>query len=227
MNRSLDVTTSCAASVLRGGAGMSVRRAARQPEKPLELYEFEACPFCRRVREALTELDLDATIYPCPKGGRFRENVLRLGGKALFPLLVDPNAGKLLYESLDIVRHLYETYADASPPFTLGPLAIVSGGLASAVRGRGSVARASKVPAAPLLLWSVEASPYCRIVRERLSELSIPYKLVNVGTGSAKWPAFIARSGKQLVPYLEDPNTGVKMFESPAIAAYLERTYAS
>ena len=40
----------------------------------LELYEFESCPFCRKVRDALTELDLEAMIYPCPKGGSvFRE----------------------------------------------------------------------------------------------------------------------------------------------------------
>jgi hypothetical protein len=36
-------------SVLRGTRGLSARRgaAARQPEKPLTMYEFEACPFCR------------------------------------------------------------------------------------------------------------------------------------------------------------------------------------
>lgn len=26
------------------------------------------CPFCRKVREAITLLDLDVMIYPCPKG---------------------------------------------------------------------------------------------------------------------------------------------------------------
>ncbi|CAN6248771.1 unnamed protein product [Urochloa humidicola] len=28
----------------------------------LQLYEFEACPFCRRVREAMTELDLSTEV---------------------------------------------------------------------------------------------------------------------------------------------------------------------
>jgi glutathione S-transferase len=28
------------------------------------------------------------------------------------------------------------------------------------------------------------------------------------------------------VPYLEDPNTGVEMFESAAMVDYLEKTYA-
>ncbi|CAO2042409.1 unnamed protein product [Urochloa humidicola] len=48
----------------------------------LQLYEFEACPFCRRVREAMTELDLSAEVYPCPKGSlRHREMVKKIGGK--------------------------------------------------------------------------------------------------------------------------------------------------
>jgi hypothetical protein len=42
---------------------------SNKPKIPLELYEFEACPFCRKVREALTLLDLDAIIYPCPSEG--------------------------------------------------------------------------------------------------------------------------------------------------------------
>jgi L-rhamnose isomerase len=35
-----------------------------------------------------------------------------------------------------------------------------------------------------------------------------------------------ARSGKMMVPYLADPNTGTEMFESVDIVAYLLRTYA-
>ena len=58
---------------LRIGSGMAVGRPGPRPAKLLELYEFEACPFCRKAREALSILDLEAMIYPCPKGGpRFR-----------------------------------------------------------------------------------------------------------------------------------------------------------
>ena len=45
------------ATALRPGIGISANPAAEKPVKLLELYEFEACPFCRLVREALTELD--------------------------------------------------------------------------------------------------------------------------------------------------------------------------
>ncbi|MHC5059284.1 MAG: glutathione S-transferase N-terminal domain-containing protein, partial [Planctomycetota bacterium] len=77
---------------------MNVGPLGPRPERPLELYEFEACPFCRKVREALSILDLNAMIYPCPKKGpRFREEVKRRGGKYLFPYLVDPNTGEAMY----------------------------------------------------------------------------------------------------------------------------------
>jgi len=100
MNRVLDVTTSFAASLARLGTGMTVGALGRRPDEPLELYDFESCPYCRKAREALTILDLDAMIYPCPKGGpNYREELRRRGGKAQFPYLVDPNTGKEMYES--------------------------------------------------------------------------------------------------------------------------------
>jgi glutathione S-transferase len=228
VNRTIDVGTSWLASVLRLGAGMNVRARGEQPAKPLELYEFEACPFCRRVREALSALDLDAMIYPCPRGGRFREVVKSRGGKAQFPYLVDPNTGTSLYESADIVRYLADTYRGGQVPTTLGPLGIMSGALAAASRpGRGRKVRPARAPAAPLELWSFEASPYCRIAREALNDLEIPYLLHNVGKGSAGREAFVARAGKMMVPYLADPNTGREMFESADIARYLEATYGA
>uniref|UniRef100_A0A804LVE7 GST N-terminal domain-containing protein n=1 Tax=Zea mays TaxID=4577 RepID=A0A804LVE7_MAIZE len=39
----------------------------KRPEKPIEIYEFEGCPFCRKVREMVTVLDLDVLFYPCPQ----------------------------------------------------------------------------------------------------------------------------------------------------------------
>src|SRR5512134_2396561 len=74
----LDVLTSTLSSTLRFWRGTNARAAAEQPARPLQLYEFEACPYCRLVREALTELDLDALIYPTPHGGkRFRPKVAK------------------------------------------------------------------------------------------------------------------------------------------------------
>jgi glutathione S-transferase len=230
MLRFLDVATSLAASIARLGTGVAAGRPRRRPERALELYEFEGCPYCRKVREALTALDLEADIRPCPKGGsRFRDEVERRGGKAQFPYLVDPNTGKEMYESDDIVRYLAETYGDGSLPWLLraGALGDASSGLACLPRfGRGVRYRPARAPERPLELWSFEGSPYCRIVRETLTSLEIPYRLHNVGKGSESRDAFVRRSGRMQVPYLADPNTGRELFESADIVRYLEDTYA-
>ena len=63
-------------------------------------------------------------------------------------------------------------------------------------------------------------------MRETLSELEIPYLLHNVGKGSPKRAALVERSGKMMVPYLVDPNSGRSMFESADIVRYLNETYA-
>jgi len=230
MNRAFDLTTSLLSTFARFGHGASTGALGPRPERLLELYEFEGCPFCRKVREALSVLDLDAVIYPCPKGGpRFRPEVEARGGKQQFPYLVDPNTGTEMYESDDIVRHLFERYGAGGPPLalTLGPFTDVTAFLSSAARlGSGSRYRAANAPQQPLELWSFEASPFCRIVREALCELEIPYRLHNVAKGSPQREAFVARSGKMMVPYLADPNREVAMFESVDIVEYLNRTYA-
>ncbi|HEY1959432.1 MAG TPA: glutathione S-transferase N-terminal domain-containing protein [Polyangiaceae bacterium] len=225
MGRAFDVVTSSAATVARLGSGLAVHHSARAPEKRLELYDFEACPFCRKTREALTALDLEALIKPCPKGGaRFRP------GKKQFPFLVDPNTGAEMYESMDIARYLAKTYGDGSLPFglRLGPVTTLSSSIASAFRaGHGGAARKSTLPEKPLDLWSFESSPYCRLAREALCELEIPYVLHNVGKRSRWRKDFVARSGKMMVPYLVDDNTGKAMFESGDIVRYLSATYSA
>ncbi|MGH7857636.1 MAG: glutathione S-transferase N-terminal domain-containing protein [Candidatus Binatia bacterium] len=225
----LDVTTSLLATALRLGFGSEVGRLGPRPRAALELYEFEACPFCRKVREAMSILDLDAIVYPCPRGAaRHRDSVKRLGGKLQFPFLVDPNDGASMYESDDIVAHLFRAYGDGPPPLTLrlGILGDLSSSLASFARPtQGRRYLPSRPPARLLELWSYEASPFCRIVRETLTALALPYLLHNVARGSRKREAFVARSGKMMVPYLADPNTNTDMFESAAIVGYLRDTY--
>jgi glutathione S-transferase len=230
VNRALDLTLSTFATLARLGTGMRVGVLGGRPEVSLELYEFEACPFCRKVREALSILDLDALIYPCPKRGpRFREEVKRRGGRAMFPYFVDPNAGREMYESDDIVAHLFQQYGAGDVPLllSLGPVTLAGAGLASALRPAfGARYRPAEAPEMPLELYSFEASPFCRIARECLSSLEIPYLLHNVAKGSPRRDAFVQRSGKMMVPYLIDPNTDVEMFESADIVRYLEATYA-
>jgi glutathione S-transferase len=230
MIRPLDVATSVLTTLGRLGTGASVGALGRRPAQPLELYEFEACPFCRKVREALTILDLDAIVRPCPKGGpTYRPRVREQGGRELFPYLVDPNTGAAMYESSDIVAYLFAEYGDGRVPtaLALGPATDVSSVLAGLPRlGAGSRYRRARSPAQPLELYSFEASPFCRIVRETLSSLELAYLLHNVAKNSPRRDAFAARSGRMMVPWLVDPNAGIEMFESADIVAYLEATYA-
>lgn len=230
MIRALDVTTSVLTSIIRFGSGAGVAKLGARPKQMLEVYEFEACPFCRKVREALTNLDLEVKVLPCPKGGeRYRNELVERAGREMFPYLVDPNNGVEMYESDDIVRYLFNQYGDGTVPTLLrmGPITDITSVLAGLPRGLGgSRVKASKHPARPLELASYEASPFCRIVRERLSSLELPYILHNVGSGSPSREAFIKRSGKMMVPWLSDPNTGREMFESVDIVNYLDEEYA-
>lgn len=248
------IATSLMASTLAGWRGTIAASGSRQPPLMLQLYEYEACPFCRMVREALTELDLDAVILPCPRGGtRFRPQAERLGGRQQFPLLIDDNGNHVIYESADIIRHLRSTYghgpaAEAPAP---GRFAQMGSGLASVVRGMaGAQADADRVAEPPRELpelYSFESSPYARRVREVLCELEIPYVLRNMGKASKAdmGPPWVRRTffadapvtgrnrqlmhdetGRLQVPYLVDPNTETALFESAAIETYLRRTYA-
>ena len=61
---------SMVSTAVRGTTGINSAPAQSKPIQLLQLYDIENCPYCRLVREALTELDLDVEIYPCPKIGR-------------------------------------------------------------------------------------------------------------------------------------------------------------
>src|SRR5437870_8606531 len=105
--------SSFAASLVRLGRGAFSRvtdgRRA-EPAEVLELYDFEGCPYCRKVREVLCELDLDYRAHPVAHGSPRRKKLLRLGGKVQVPYLSDRNTGTRLYESDDIINYLNETY---------------------------------------------------------------------------------------------------------------------
>ena len=155
-------------------------------------------------------------------------DVVRRGGKAQFPYLVDPNDGTAMYESDDINRYLFRTYGSGDVPLLLSSaIAFPGSAIASAFRaGRGGFYRRARQPQRLLELYSYEGSPFCRLVREVLCELELPYLLHNVAQKSPGRAAFVARSGKMMVPYLVDPNEGREMFESADIVRYLEETYA-
>ena len=132
MRRGLDLALSRLAGVPR-------HRVARHPlarSKPLEdsaslnitLYDYEASPWCRIVREHLTYLALPAKVKPVPRQtlrtegafnheSRHRKEAFELankkGLKFQFPILVDSTDKVnpvVLGESKEIVRYLWDTY---------------------------------------------------------------------------------------------------------------------
>ncbi|KAG8457787.1 hypothetical protein KFE25_005800 [Diacronema lutheri] len=133
--------------------GCALRRLGRAPSLPdtpppllgrrsrtLTLYEYEASPFCKRVREAACALALTVQMRPCARSTLLREGVvgdspLRAEARALlppseplrFPLLCDrPTAEmgsdsgaaerrvQVMLESREIVAHLWVHYGDES-----------------------------------------------------------------------------------------------------------------
>lgn len=235
--------TGAAGAAARGALGAFVLPGAAsfpRPTAPLKLYAFEGCPFCQRVREAFSLLDLEYQHRPCPKGGRlWRPEAARLiegvkgpGARPQFPVLVD--GGQTILESADIVRHVFDKYGPGADkvPASLRSAALVGlgCGLSRVVRaGHGVHARPTKATAATkeLRLYGYEPSPFVRLVREVLDELEIPYVSATAARGSVRRAELEAKYGSVQFPCLEDPNTGVAMYESDQIIKYLEATYGA
>ena len=233
----LDDVTSFAATVVRLGRGIVPAITADRrpdPSRLLELWDFEACPYCRKVREVLCELDLDYLVHTVGKGSTRREDLRRRGGKVQAPYLVDPNTGTEMYESDDIIAYLNATYgggARAGWRLPVPRLADDVGSmLASGTRlGRGARCRVAvpRPSLRPLTLYNMEGSPFCRKVREALTEHDLEHVVRNVPRGSPKRSELERRGGKVQVPYLVDPNTATVMYVSDHIVAYLQRAYGA
>jgi glutathione S-transferase len=251
MSSSISLFTSTLASSLRGWQGIQAVPKKEKPLATLIVYDIENCPYCRLVREVFTELDLDVEVRPCPKqGATFREELLQRAGKAQFPYLVDPNTGAEMYESMDIIAYLYQTYGAGAVPlrWRLGTLQKLSSSLASAARlGQGMSATPARTASMPLELFSFEGSPFARPVRELLCQLEIAYIVRNCGRSAPQdWmpPRLRERlnieaqstlpnrvtlqekEGRTAIPYLYDPNSGTGLFESDEICHYLQSQYA-
>lgn len=76
----------------------------------LELYQYEGCPFCDRVRDALDALALDYVVRTVPRRHALRDRVVAVSGQTMVPVLVDPDRDRVIVESEAIVKYLNEQY---------------------------------------------------------------------------------------------------------------------
>jgi len=77
----------------------------------------------------------------------------------------------------------------------------------------------------PITLYSHGQTPNPRKVRIILEELAIPYTTKEVESSELKTAPFTDINPNGRVPAIEDPNTGVTLWESGAIVQYLVDTY--
>ncbi len=254
MLHTLNILSSVLSSTARRWRGASGSKVVQQPAKLLTLFDCEDNAECRLVREALTELNLDVMIFPCPKNAsRFVDKLHAAGGEqAVVPFLIDSNSHVKLQGAEAINAYLFQQYRQQPTPSALDAklLNLMTSRLASIVRLniRGLTAKPSQQPKLPLVLYSFEASPYSRPVRERLCELELPYRLINLGKQqladigpasfrmhrgeykplpNTKRAVLLAEKGHVQVPFLIDANKSIELFESKDILRYLNETYAS
>lgn len=55
----------------------------------IKLYNLDHCPYCRKVREKLAELNLQYETIEVPKEKSLRQEVIQVSGQPSVPVLVD------------------------------------------------------------------------------------------------------------------------------------------
>lgn len=80
----------------------------KEPDEMLELYQFEGCPYCSKVRQKFTDLGIDFVARTVDPHDRSR--VEEVSGQTGVPVLKDLNTDTVMPESDDIVEYLEEHY---------------------------------------------------------------------------------------------------------------------
>lgn len=79
----------------------------------LKLYQFEACPFCVKVRRAMKRYALPIETRNAQRCATSREELLAGGGKLKVPCLrIEDEQGDVnwMYESKDIIAYLEQRF---------------------------------------------------------------------------------------------------------------------
>jgi glutathione S-transferase len=82
-------------------------------KKMLELYQFEECPYCQRVRKKMTDLGLSYIIHNVPREREKRVELKKKFGQLFVPVLVDPNTNTVIVDDDDaILKYLEDNYSN-------------------------------------------------------------------------------------------------------------------
>ena len=144
------------------------------------------------------------------------------GGRYQFPYLVDPNNGVSMYESADIVEYLFSEYGEGA---RLGSCVSARSrcrprcwrrGSGPAEAGTRSVSRSPRSCSSSI---PTKARRFAESRARRCASSSCRTSFDNVPRRSPDRSDFVSISGKMQVPYLLDPNTGVRCSSPPKSAA--------
>ena len=84
-----------------------------QQTASLKLYQYEACPFCVKVRRAMKRNSLNIETRDVKRSDDAREELLAGGGSLKVPCLrieEDQGGSRWMYESADIIEYLEQQF---------------------------------------------------------------------------------------------------------------------
>lgn len=95
------------------------RDAQKQQEiddktEKMSLYQFQACPFCVKVRRQIKRLSLNIKLCDAKNDEQCRQELLKNGGKVKVPCLkIEQDNGEItwMYESSDINQYLEKQFS--------------------------------------------------------------------------------------------------------------------
>lgn len=89
------------------------QRLVDQSTEKLKLYQFEACPFCVKVRREVRRLGLNIEMRDVRTNPSFAKELNEGGGQYQVPCLrIEQDAGQVqwMYESSDIIQYLNDRF---------------------------------------------------------------------------------------------------------------------
>lgn len=89
------------------------QKEADNKAQNMALYQFEACPFCVKVRRAMKRQSVNIELRDAKSNPQHRSELEAGGGKVKVPCLRIEKDGQVewMYESSDIVAYLEQEFA--------------------------------------------------------------------------------------------------------------------